>query len=144
MSDTLEQPPIAVLIDRMNTMKDGIAEIKNILIEQNRVLQEVPILKVKLDQHDEQIERAFKAISDNRRTTETNTNAITHSKGALKIVTAITGFIATAALTLAGWAYNQLDTLKATDSALMLRISSLEVRSTAEAEKINQRGWVRK
>jgi hypothetical protein len=138
-----KQPSIEVLADRMNNVTATLGEIKTLLVEQGRTIQEIPVLKFQLQQHDEQLARAFKSLKDLHEANDENNSTIEHSKGMLKAVSYVLGVACTIAISLAGWAYNQLDGLKSTDRDLTLRIASMEVRSV-EAEKINQKGWVRK
>lgn len=134
---------IAIIGERVLQIADDIQWIKQTMNDQSKTISEIPVIRRDIKQHDEQLERAFRAIKANSEATISNTQAIVAAKTIWRIVGAISVFGAASAVSLAGWSYNQLDQLHRIESEMSLRLNTLEVKS-AEADKFQQQGFVRK
>lgn len=144
------QPSIETLAVQMKYVAETLTDIKALLNSHAQTMSRIPVIEAKLETHSDQIGRAFSSIKGTSDRVDKASTEISHAKGMFKVVSAILTFVSGAAISIAAWSYNQLDTLKSTDRDLLLRISSLEIRSNEaekryanEAERFSKQGWIR-
>lgn len=143
MPDNDDQISVAVLIERVTALVNGLQNMERNISEQAKVTAEIPIMKRDMKEFDEQIDRAFTSIKAVNTLSQSNSNAIETGRTMMKFVGAIASSAFVVALSVVGWSWNQLDALHKTDNDFNIRLTTMEVRSV-EADKLQQQGWVRK
>ena len=134
---------VAVLIERVTQLVNGLQSMERNLSEQSKVTAEIPVMKRDMKEFDEQINRAFSSIKAVNAVSVANSGAIETGRTVMKFVGALASSAFVVALSAVGWSWNQLDALHKTDNDLNIRLTTMEVRSV-EADKLQSQGWVRK
>ena len=139
------QIAIAVMTEQINTIVGGVARIERIMSEQSQMLGEIPVIKRDVQELDEKIERAFRAIKALNEALNAQRDLQTAQKTTMRLVGALASIAAAGAIGLTGWCWTQLDGLKQADTSIAIRVNSLEVSKT-EADKFAEKlqGFIRK
>lgn len=137
MSDAQTQSvevAIAVMTEQINTIVSGVKRIEDIMREQSQALGDIPVIKRDVQELEEKIERAFKAIRATNEALTAQSHLITAQKTSNKIIGSLASAALVVAMGFAGWAWSQLDGLHTADNGIAIRVNSLEIRN-AEADK---------